>query len=75
MPTHSIMTVADGDLKFTFKSDNAAEVKTAMERFNDLVGRQKMWATTKAQPGKPARLLKEFDPTEDAIFMRQLQGG
>lgn len=75
MPTHYVMTAEDGDKQITFKTDNAAEVRTAMERFNDLVGRQKLWASTKARAGAPARLLREFDPTEDVIFSRQLQGG
>lgn len=75
MPTHYVMTTKAGDEPFTFKTDDEAEVKVAMERFNDLVRTQKMWASTTGQDGQPRRLLKTFDPTVDAIFMKQVIGG
>lgn len=75
MPVHSVMTPQHGDVKFSFEADDKAAVKVAMERFNDLVKTQKMWAATPATNGNPGRVLKSFDPAVDVIFMRQLQGG
>ena len=69
------MTTKDGDLKFEFRTDDAEAVKVAMERFDDLVKNQKMWAAEPPKGDKPGRVLQAFDPEADVVFMRQLQGG
>jgi len=69
------MTQADGDVAIDFKADDATEVKAAMDRFNELVGTQKMWAAQPGENGAPGKLVKAFDPNADLIFMPQLIGG
>jgi hypothetical protein len=75
MPSHFVMTPEDGDKPFHFDESDPAQVKEAMERFNDLVGRQKMWASTPGTDGRPKRQLKQFEPDANVIFMRQVTGG
>ena len=76
MPEQIVPTHADGDQRFAFKVDNDAEVKVAMERFNDLVKNQKRTAVALGKDGAPGRLIRSFDPTvEKTIFMPQRQGG
>lgn len=75
MPTHRVMTPQDGDKLFEFDTKNDIAVKEAMERFNDLVQNQKMWAALVDDNGKTLSLLKAFDPEANVVFSRQLQGG
>lgn len=75
MPTHTVMTREDGDVKHSFDATDAEAVKVAMERFDELVGRQKMWAAEPGKDGAPGKLVKAFDPNADVVFMRQLIGG
>lgn len=74
MPTHTIMTAADGDKAVTFDETKVDEVQAAMDRFNDLVKNQRMWATAPGKDGAPGRHVTEFEPV-DLVFSRQLQGG
>lgn len=75
MTTHRIMSPMHGDLAVTFDPQDKQAVAEAMERFKDLVGKQKMWAASPARDGKPARVVKAFEPNTDLLFMPQLIGG
>lgn len=75
MTIHRIMTRQDGDLRVDFNPDDAAEVQTAMERFDDLVHNKKMWAVELGQDGGASKLVRSFDPKTDTLFMPQLVGG
>lgn len=76
MPVQIVPTYEEGDVRYEFATDNEAEVKTAMERFNDLVKNQKRIAVALGPNGEGSRLIREFDPTvETTAFMPQRQGG
>jgi len=64
-----------GDTAYRFDPANSAEVKEAMERFNELVKNQRFVAARKVGDGC-AELVREFDPAhEEVVFHRPLKGG
>lgn len=74
-PFTQIVMDHTGDTRHTFDPSNAAEVKEAMERFDDLVKNQKMVAAKRTGPGTQEQI-RAFDPTaEEVVFHRHLVGG
>ncbi len=71
--TYRVMTRNDGDAAHTFDIDTADGATAAKAMFDDLIGKQKMWATKNAASG-PVHV-KAYEPGEDLLFHRQLIGG
>lgn len=76
MPVQIVPSRETGDTRFDFKVDNEAEVKKAMERFDDLVKNQKRTAVALGQNGQDDRIIRAFDPNvEQTVFLPALRGG
>jgi hypothetical protein len=75
MTIHQVMSRTAGDVRYEFDPKDKQAVNDAMARFQDLVGRQKMWAAKPGKNGEKGELVKQFDPHTDVIFMPQLVGG
>lgn len=74
---HSIAVMGkEGDTKYMWDKDNAAEVEIAKSTFDSF--KKKGYAAFKAigDDGKKGELIKEFDPNiERIIFVPALRGG
>ena len=70
-----IILDASGDTEVAFQRSNAASVKAAMDRFNELVRDQKHWAYKTEKDGSKT-IIKSFDETADEILIHpQMIGG
>ena len=70
-----IIMDASGDTEVAFERSNAASVKAAMDRFDELVRDQKHWAYRSEKDGSKTAI-KSFDrEAEEILIHPQMIGG
>jgi hypothetical protein len=74
MPKQLVMD-RTGHSEHVFDRANEVKLKEAMERFDDLVNKQKFAAAVRTGPGELQKVTS-FDPNaEETVFVPPLQGG